>query len=252
MIITGTPSPQRMKPMPLRPSLALLFAALLALAGCRELPKLNLDGVEPGSPLVSLETPEVTVLGGADGPWKLERVVSPTVVELSREGATREFAIIGLHPDESPDPGAPAGTARLDPDELQRLGEIRAFKVEQLGKLLEGAPVWVLHVSEGTPPGVHLLTPAKPGALTLGSKATLVSAAALRRGVASMDLDAPADHLRDTMLDCEFAAIAEALNLAADADRAANLWTRFDLRLPPARWDERIDAMEKKLGLGTK
>ena len=229
-----------------------LLPAVIALClACNRQPTLDMTGIEPGSPLVSLETPTMLILGKMQGPWRLEKVLSPVKVSLTKENVTQEFRVLGLHPDEYADPSAAAkGNVALEPEEQRRVDEIQSYKIDGLTRILKDVPIWVMAVSEDQPPLAHLFIPQDPAAKAQpGKKAWLVSARALRDGVASMHLDDVPYELRETMLDCQFAAIAESLQETENRAQSANIWSRFDLRLPPPQWDGRLDAMEQALGL---
>ncbi len=232
----------------------LVVLAVLAWVGCDRMPTMDPKGLEPGSALVFLDNPALKILGPMEGPWSFNEAVSPTNVKLLKDGVAQEFVILGLHPDEYPDPDATAkGATDMEPEELRRLEEIRDYKRRALTELLKNEPLWVVRVSDDKTPLAHLFIAQDAAAKNQpGQKGWLVSAKALREGIASMVLDGGDYDMRETMLDCQFAAIAESLHVEKGRADSLNIWSRFDLRLPPAEWDARIDAMEQKLGLKTK
>lgn len=205
--------------------------------------------------MVPVGSPLVTSLGALEGPFTLEKATQPKVVVLRREGAAEAepFELLGIRNGRYP------LAAADDPDRLltdaqrrEALLEFGRYKTEALEKLLAGRPLWLIrqgNTEPGKPTIAYLFAaPAgAPGATPPTGNLELVNALAPRRGIANLEIDYPDHPLREIMVDCQLAAIAEARHAAANAAEAEDIWTRFGLRLPPGPDDARLAAIEASL-----
>ncbi len=210
------------------------------------------DDISAALPIAS---PLVSSLGALEGPYSLEKASQPKILMLRREGAAdaEPFELLGIRNGKYP------VVAADDPDKLlteaerrEALLEFARFKMQALEKLLAGRPLWLIRLGASVPgqPTIAYIFAARAGAPADAPPTgdlELVNALAPRLGIANLEIDYPDHPLREIMVDCQLASLAEARQAAADPAQAPDIWTRFRLRFPPGPDDARLAAIEASL-----
>src|SRR5689334_12489227 len=100
-----------------------VFAALCFICACGGKKEARPTERDLGSPLVYLETTEITSLGSLEGPYVFIKALAPDVVQLaSFEQKTEAFKLIGLRAGEYPPPPPEKGKTpvSVDPEAVQK------------------------------------------------------------------------------------------------------------------------------------
>ena len=217
-------------------ALGLLIFAVLA-AGCGDKGKLRDRPVytQPATTMMPLNHPLIETLGKLEGPYRIGSAVSPIAVSLiDSTGKTELFMLLGLRADEYPPDQAPADAesqATRDA-EIEARPQLYAFKSKALADLFGNDAVWVLRMNSQAPAIAYIFKPEKPP-LKADEQPTgpgqLLNAEALRRGLATMDLDGVDFPFYKMMYDAQLAAIVDARAKPLDQ---TSIWNAFHLRVP--------------------
>lgn len=230
--------------------LALVICTLLAGACGNNKGKIHERPVykQTATTVLPLNHPLIETLGQLEGPYYFVAATSPCVVKLTGPGnKTALFYMLGLRNQEyPPDPDTDPEDAQsqaVHEAEIETRPRLFAFKQKAMAELFGEDPVWLLRMSANPQmPLAYIFKPERPpkdeGEAPVGP-GQLLNALALRRGLATMELEGTVHSFYEMMLDAQLAAIVEARNQPEDN---SNIWNVFHLRVP-----EDLESSVKKM-----
>lgn len=233
------------------PVLVLLVLAVV-ISGCggSNASDVSADG-RVASATVPLGSKLISMLGRIEGPYTLEKVHTPTIIELKpATGESVRVALLGLRDGRYPQPQDPKDK-RTPEQRREDAKKFFEFKMDELAKLVGTKPLYVIRMGPGEGKGAapayvfitatQLSNPAAPT-----ESGDILNALALRRGIANMELDGPDHPMRAIMLECQSAAVVEARRAAAKGGQSDSVWGRYAVRLPHD-YEPQVDSIQKKL-----
>jgi len=219
----------------------------LGLLGCGGEVKVDVPPQVPiGTSEVDLTDPETVSLGAFEGPYYFIRALTPSVIRLADlDAKTENFTLIGLRDGEyPPEPKAAKAVPALTPEAAEaRQRELFQYKMDALKALCGKNQLWIIRMSDQAPAMIYLYQPltsqSDPKRLT--GSAQLINALALRRGIATMELEGVRHQCFRMMLDCQLKGVIE-----ARGKKGEDLWRRFGLTLPAGIATTRLAEIEKE------